>query len=66
MPCERIATVAVRRRFRLRCSGGPIVRGGRDRKEADMTLGHAYLIVVTQRQAIAAIIPGPPAGRPSP
>lgn len=32
------------------------VRGGRDRKEADMTLGHAFLIGATQ--AIAAIIPG--------
>ena len=32
------------------------VRGGRERKEADMTLGHAFLIGATQ--AIAAIIPG--------
>lgn len=32
------------------------VRGGCDRKEADMTLGHAFLIGATQ--AIAAIIPG--------
>lgn len=32
------------------------VRGDRERKEADMTLGHAFLIGATQ--AIAAIIPG--------